>query len=189
MVIYYPSSGYYGYGILKVAVMKDKIMIYKKKDITRNKIPVKKDKKFDEYNLVYEIKKYKNIFIGKNSKKYESIDLNGYQRHTKAITGSYLLIHLKDLDYIYITDYVLKFKALEPIQDFYAYGAKLQNFPDNVHGFPFALTENYVYLFDNNKMLKRDFGDINPWSVFIDPKKKWNRKSYDYKVDYLTNID
>lgn len=188
---YYPSEGYFGYGILKVVVTKTKILIYKKKDVLANKIPLKKQD--TDYTQVYEIKSYKNIFIGKTSTKYGVMDSNTYQRHLKPVTGSYLLVQVKDLEYIYITNYAFRFKTLEPIQEFYSYLAKPKRFPKSQHAFPFALTEHYAYLFDNNKYLKRDFGDINPWSVYFDSlknsKKKWNIQLYDYNVKYLTNTD
>jgi hypothetical protein len=46
--------------------------------------------------------------------------------------------------------------------------------------YPFALTENYAYLIIENVYMKRDFGDIDPYEVYYDFKKIWNRKVYKF---------
>ena len=48
--------------------------------------------------------------------------------------------------------------------------------------YPFALTNNYAYLIIENVYLERDFDDKEPYEVYYDFKKKWNRKSYNYKT-------
>jgi len=114
----------------------------------------------------YEIKEYKNVFVGKSTNKYDK----NYAK--KPFTGCSILVEIKPLEYIYICDKILKFKTKEPIT---LYVSQMGN---SSVVYPFALTENYAYLIIENVYLKRDFGNIDPYQVYYDHKKVWNHKSY-----------
>ena len=118
--------------------------------------------------LVYNIKNYKNIFIGKNTKKYRIYD--------KDYTGSSVLVEIKKNVYIFIGSSIIQFKTNEPITEFNSIMG------NNFVVYPFALTNNYAYLIIENVYLERDFDDKEPYEVYYDFKKKWNRKSYNYKT-------
>ncbi len=114
----------------------------------------------------YEINQYKKVFIGKNSKKYGPYD--------KPYTGSSILVEIAHLEYIYICDRVFKFKTKEPINKF------VSTMGNGFCVYPFALTEHYAYLVIENVYIKRDFGDLDPYEVYYDFKKVWNRKSFNF---------
>jgi len=116
----------------------------------------------------YEIKKFKNIFIGKSTNKYGS----GYAK--KPFTGCSILVEIKELEYVYICDKIFKFKTKEPINKF------VSQMGNSFVVYPFALTDNYAYLIIENLYLKRDFGDIDPYEVYYDFKKEWNHKSFKF---------
>ena len=46
--------------------------------------------------------------------------------------------------------------------------------------YPFALTQNYSYLMIEHVYILRDFGDLDPYEVYYDFKKIWNRKSFKF---------
>lgn len=119
-----------------------------------------------EENKKHEINKYQKVFIGKNSKKYGPYD--------KPFTGSSILVQINDLEYVYICDKIFSFKTKEPVNKFYSIMG------NSSVVYPFALTENYAYLIIENIYMKRDFGDIDPYEVYYDHKKIWNRKSYKF---------
>ena len=106
---------------------------------------------------VYEIKKYKNLFVGKNSKKYGP--------SPKPHTGLSILVEIKDKEYVFISHKIQQFKTLEPIKKFYS------QMGNNAFLYPFALTDDYAYLLIENKYIKRDFGDLDPYEVYYDFKK------------------
>lgn len=133
----------------KVEIFKSKIII----------IDLENEKK-------HEIKNYKNVFIGKNSKKYGSYD--------KPFTGSSILVEVAPLEYIYICERIFKFKTKEPVNKFYSIMG------NSFVVYPFALTDNYAYLIIENVYIKRDFGDLDPYEIYYDYKKIWNRKSYKF---------
>lgn len=145
---YYPIRNG-GDSIYKVDVLKTKVIITN----------LENEKK-------YEINKYKNIFIGKNSKKYSSYD--------KLFTGSSILVKTGELEYIYICDKIVKFNTKEPIEKFYSIMG------NDFFVYPFALTESYAYLIIESVYIARDFGDIDPYVIHYDFKKVWNRKSYKF---------
>lgn len=132
-------------------------VIVSKTNITINDI--EEDKK-------HEINNYKKIFIGKNSKKYGP--------YTKLFTGSSILVQINDLEYVYICDKIFSFKTKEPVNKFYSIMG------NNFVVYPFALTDNYAYLIIENMYIKRDFGDKDPYEVYYDLKKIWNRKAYKF---------
>ena len=134
-----------------VAIDKTKIIVYN---------PIDK-------RQIYEIKNYKKVFIGKNSKKYGP--------SPKPHTGLSILVEIKENEYVFISHTISKFKTLEPIDKFYS------QMGNNAFLYPFALTKNYAYLLIENKYLKRDFGDLDPYEVLYDFKKVWYRKSYNFK--------
>jgi hypothetical protein len=119
-----------------------------------------------ENENTYLINKYKNIFIGKNSKKYGPYD--------KPYIGSSILVEIEDLEYIYISETIFKFKTKETITRFYS------TMGNNFIVYPFALTRNYAYLMIENVFILRDFGDLDPYEIYYDFKKIWNRKSFKF---------
>jgi hypothetical protein len=112
------------------------------------------------------LSKIKQIFIGKNTKKYSIY--NG------LFSGSSILVEIKKNNYIFIGTKIIEFNTLEPIIEFHS-------IMDNSSViYPFALTNNYAYLILENVYLKRDFDDKNPYEIYYDFKKKWKRLSYKY---------
>jgi hypothetical protein len=138
--------------MFKVVIDKNKILIYKILDNSQ----------------VYEIKNYKKIFIGKNSKNYGP--------SSKSHTGLSILVEIKEKEYVFISHKIQQFKTLEPIKKFYS------QMGNNAFLYPFALTDNYAYLIIENKYIKRDFGDLDPYEVYYDFKKVWNRKSLKFSI-------
>lgn len=124
-------------------------------------------------NLDYEIKKYNQIFIGKNTKKYAIY--NG------LFTGSSILVEIKKNSYIFIGTKIIEFNTLEPIVEFHSIMG------NSSVVYPFALTNNYAYLILENVYLKRDFDDKDPYEVYYDFKKKWKRLSYKYTQKIIKN--
>lgn len=119
------------------------------------------------------MQKYKKIFIGKNSKKYGPYD--------KPYLGSSILVEIGYLEYIYICETIFKFKTKEPVTKFYS------TMGNNFVVYPFALTENYAYLMNDNVYMLRDFGDIDPYEVYYDFKKEWNHKSFKFSSKMVVN--
>ena len=118
--------------------------------------------------LAYNIKNYKNIFIGKNTKKYRIYD--------KDYLGSSVLVEIKKNVYVFIGSSIIQFNTKEPIIEFHSIMG------NNFVVYPFALTNDYAYLILENAYIERDFNDNEPYEVYYDFKKKWNRKSYNYKT-------
>ena len=135
-------------------------------------IELKKNQKFFfNETLIYEIKNYKNIFIGKNTKKYRIYD--------KLFTGSSILVEIKKNEYIFIGNKIMKFSSKEPIIEFHSIMG------NSSVVYPFALTDNYAYLIYENIYLQRDFNDKDPYEVYYDFKKIWKRKSYKFNSKIL----
>jgi hypothetical protein len=111
-------------------------------------------------------RKIKQIFIGKNTKKYSVY--NG------LFSGSSILVEIKKNSYIFIGTKIIEFNTLEPIIEFHSIMS------NSSVVYPFALTNNYAYLILENVYLKRDFDDKDPYEVYYDFKKKWKRVSYKY---------
>ncbi len=148
--------------MFRVVIDKNKILVYK----------------ISDNNQVYGINKYQKIFVGKNSKKYGP--------SPKSHTGLSILVEIKDKEYIFISHKIQTFKTLEPIKTFYS------QMGNNAFLYPFALTDNYAYLIIENKYIKRDFGDLDPYAVYYDFKKIWNRKSYNFSmknIKYSTKLN
>jgi hypothetical protein len=164
----YHTIGPEGVWMFDVVITKSKISVYKKNDS----------------KVLYEIKKYNKVWIGKNSPRYK-LNLKSYRNSIKPFIGASILIEIKDKEYIFISNEIQKFKTLEPIIEFHSQMATLKNFPKIHHLFPFALTENYAYVLVNNVYLERDFGDIHPFLVYYDQNKTWKRKINDLKIDYI----
>lgn len=119
-----------------------------------------------ETEKTHEIKNYKKVFIGKSTNKY----YRGYAK--KPFTGCSLLVEIKDSEYVYICERIFKFKTKEPVHTF------VSQMGNNFVVYPFALTDNYAYLIIEDVYIKRDFGNIDPYEVYYDFKKVWNRKSF-----------
>lgn len=115
----------------------------------------------------------KQIFIGKNTKKY--CVYNG------LFSGSSILVENKKNSYIFIGTKIIEFNTLEPIIEFHSI------IGNGYVVYPFALTNNYAYLILENVYLKRDFDDKDPYDVFYDFKKKWKRLSYKYTQKLIKN--
>jgi hypothetical protein len=111
--------------------------------------------------------RFTRIFVGKNSKKYGT--------YSQPFTGSAILLEDKKNKYVYIGEKMFSFTTVEPIKQFYA------TMGNNFVVYPFALTENYVYLLTENVYMARDFGDIDPYEVYYDFQKTWMRKSFPFK--------
>jgi hypothetical protein len=126
-----------------------------------------KNKFDDEYLKLIILKKIdiKKIWIGKNTAKYsmKSYKNNKYE-------GSTILLEFED-KCIYIGNLnILSFNINETIIEFHSIMG------NNLVVYPFILTENYAYCFDDKiKRLDRDFGDIDPYIVLYDFNKKWNK--------------
>jgi hypothetical protein len=99
----------------------------------------------------------KQIFIGKNTKKYSVYD--------GLFSGSSILVEIKKNSYIFIGTKVIEFNTLEPIIEFHSIMS------NSSVVYPFALTNNYAYLMLNNIYLKRDFDDKDPYDVYYNFKK------------------
>jgi hypothetical protein len=148
--------------MFRVIMDKNKILVYKISDNSQ----------------VYEIKNYKKVFAGKNSKKYGP--------SSKSHTGLSILVEIKEKEYVFISHKIQQFKTLEPIKKFYS------QMGNNAFLYPFALTDNYAYLIIENKYIKRDFGDLDPYEVYYDFKKVWNRKSHNFSmknIKYSTKLN
>jgi hypothetical protein len=100
----------------------------------------------------------KQIFIGKNTKKYSIY--NG------LFSGSSILVEIKKNSYIFIGTKIIKFNTPEPIIEFHSIMG------NSSVVYPFALTKNYGYLILENIYLKRDFGNKNPYDVYYKNNKK-----------------
>jgi hypothetical protein len=124
----------------------------------------------------YEIKKYNKVFVGKSTDKYDK------RYAKKPFTGCSILVEIKQLEYIYICDKIFKFKTKEPIN---SYVSQMGN---SFVVYPFALTDNYVYLVIENIYLKRDFGNIDPYQVYYDRNKTWNRISHPFSTKKINKI-
>jgi hypothetical protein len=99
----------------------------------------------------------KQIFIGKNTKKYSVYD--------GLFSGSSILVEIKKNSYIFIGTKVIEFNTLEPIIEFHSIMS------NSSVVYPFALTNNYAYLMLKNVYLKRDFDDKDPYDVYYNFKK------------------
>jgi hypothetical protein len=141
--------------MFEVVIMKTQILVYKIADEKQ----------------VYKIKKYKKVFIGKNSKKYGP--------YSAPNTGSSILVEVKDKEYVLISHLLQKFKTLEPITKFYS------QMGNSWFLYPFALTDHYAYLLIENRYIERDFGDLDPYQIYYDFKKQWNRKSHKFTLKKL----
>lgn len=131
----------------------------------------------DYTNLVYQIKRgNKNIFIGKNTKKYSVYD--------KLYTGSSILVEIKKNDYVFIGTKITNFKTIEPIIEFHSIMG------NSSVVYPFALTKSYAYVILENIYLERNFGDKDPYGVYYQSKLKKIDKSLQiqkYKIKILHN--
>jgi hypothetical protein len=113
--------------------------------------------------LFVKIKDYLKIFIGKNVKKYS--------QYKEQFIGNTILIEIKQCSYMYIGEVIRTFKLKEPILKY------VSTMGNSGVPYPFAITENNVILLNDFVILKKDFGDIDPYIVFYDFDKKYKRKS------------
>ena len=111
----------------------------------------------DWISIKHQQSQNKQIFIGKNTKKYSVYD--------GLFSGSSILVEIKKNSYIFIGTKVIEFNTLEPIIEFHSIMS------NSSVVYPFALTNNYAYLMLNNIYLKRDFDDKDPYDVYYNFKK------------------
>jgi hypothetical protein len=104
-------------------------------------------------------KKYKNVFIGKSTKKYTY--------YSEPFTGNSILIEIKTKTYIYVVDAIKLFHFEEPIIKY------ISPMGNSDVPYPFALTKNYAILLIEDIILERDFGDIDPYQVYYNHSKKY----------------
>ena len=121
---------------------------------------------FSNNEIKLKLSKNKQIFIGKNTKKYSV--------YNWLFSGSSILVEIKKNSYIFIGTKIIEFNTLEPIIEFHSI------IGNSSVVYPFALTNNYAYLILENVYLKRDFDDKDPYEVYYDFKKIWKRLSYKY---------
>lgn len=119
--------------------------------------PINLDYIFEWISVKRQQSQNKQIFIGKNTKKYSVYD--------GLFSGSSILIEIKKNSYIFIGTKVIEFNTLEPIVEFYSIMS------NSFVVYPFALTNNYAYLMLKNVFLKRDFGDKDPYDIYYNFKK------------------
>lgn len=109
------------------------------------------------------IKNYRKYFIGENTEKYKHKLGDDIYVDSRNYKGSCILVETEKNKYIFIGGWeVFEFSTPEPILEFHSIMG------NNVVPYPFALTENYVYLLIENVYLKRNFGDIEPYRVYYD---------------------
>ena len=168
----------------KVVIAENKIIIFKntalfeKNKRLRNKMFDHKID-FEQWSSCMIIPKFKGIFIGKHSNKYLP---DGYSSDLSL--GNTILIERSHLNYIVIvSSCILQFKTLEKINKYFS------PIGGSDSPYPFALTDNYAYLILEEYYLDRDdFGDIDPYGVFYDFKKKYSHiKHHKYKTKKLFN--
>jgi len=119
--------------------------------------PINLDYIFEWISIKRQQSQNKQIFIGKNTKKYSVYD--------GLFSGSSILVEIKKNSYIFIGTKVIEFNTLEPIIEFHSIMS------NSSVVYPFALTNNYAYLMLKNVYLKRDFGDKDPYDVYYNLKK------------------
>lgn len=119
--------------------------------------PINLDYIFEWISVKRQQSQNKQIFIGKNTKKYSVYD--------GLFSGSSILVKMKKNSYIYIGTKIIEFNTLEPIVEFHSIMG------NSSVVYPFALTNNYAYLMLKNVFLKRDFGDKDPYDVYYNFKK------------------
>lgn len=105
------------------------------------------------------IKKYKNVFIGKNIKKYSY--------YSSPFTGNTILVEIKAKTYLYVGEAIKLFHFEEPIIKY------VSIMGNNDVPYPFALTKNYAILLIEDIILERNFGDIDPYQVYYNYSKKY----------------
>ena len=115
---------------------------------------------FDNDILILQIKNYKNIFIGKNTKKYAIKNVD------KLYSGSSILVEIKKNEYIFINYEIFSFKTVEPIINYYSLLGRNNSF------FCFATTENYAYLIKEKVYSKYDVSLGNPLDIYYNSKQK-----------------
>jgi hypothetical protein len=116
---------------------------------------------------LHEIKNYLKIFIGKNIKKYS--------QYTKQFIGNTILIEIKPCNYMYIGEIIKTFNFTEPILKY------ISTMGNSGIPYPFGITENNVLLLNGFVILKKDFGDIDPYRVLYDFDKIYKKKSIKLK--------
>jgi hypothetical protein len=119
--------------------------------------------------LIYNIKKYKKIYIGKNTQKYESY-------YKESFTGSSIIVETKQNEYVFIGDKIFKFKTIESIEEFHSIMG------NSSVVYPFALTKNYAYLMLGSVYVEGNFSKESPYDVYYDFNKIDKPKYNKFKV-------
>jgi hypothetical protein len=120
---------------------------------------------------LHTIKNYFKVFIGKNVKKYS--------QYKEQFIGNTLIIEIKPCSYMYIGKVIRTFELKEPILKY------VSTMGNSGVPYPFAITENDVILLNDFDILKKDFGDIDPYIVLYDFDKKYKKKSIKLKFKSL----
>jgi hypothetical protein len=126
-------------------------------------------------NFVIKIDNYKEIFPGTNTNKFAG-------PYTEKFTGSSILIHVKNNEYIFIGKDIYKFTSTNPISKYYSIMGN-SDVP-----YPFAISKDKIYLMLENVYINFDDwdGKIDPYAIRYNFSKKYsNIKSIKYNVKYI----
>jgi len=119
--------------------------------------------------LIYNVKNYKNIFIGKNTHKYRGL-------YNELFTGSSILVEAKKNNYVFIGNKIKTFRTIEPVVEFHSIMG------NSSVVYPFALTSNYTYLMLYNVYLERRTDDMDPYDGYYRSERstvKITKNAYD----------
>jgi hypothetical protein len=119
------------------------------------------------HSLIYSVKKYLTIFIGKNTKKYG-------EHSNGMFAGSSVLVESKKNEYVFIGNKIKTFRTLEPVVEFHSIMG------NSSVVYPFALTTNYAYLMLYDIYLGRNSKNISPYDEYYNFDKSNNPKKNTY---------
>ncbi len=161
-----------------VVISENKIIIFKATDLYENDKKLRKkmfneEIKFEPWSECMKIDKFTKVFIGKNSKKYTCCPNYG------SFTGNSILVELKPLKYIFIGHVITSFVTKEPIVK---YESVMGN---NDVPYPFALTENYIYLMLHMVYTERIDGNPEPYGSYYKHEKIYTSKWQSTKNNVL----
>lgn len=122
----------------------------------------------ENYDYLITIKKYKNIFIGKSSKKFSPY--NG------IFMGNSLLIENSINKYTFIGTKIYQFITTEPIVLFQS------PMSNSSVVYPFAISKNHIYLMLEYKYINKSDCDNNtfPYTLYYNLNKQYNIQSYNF---------
>jgi hypothetical protein len=120
------------------------------------------------HSLIYSVKNYQKIFIGKSTKKYGD-------NYKAMFAGSSILVESKKNEYVFIGDRIKTFTTVEPVLEFHSIMG------NSSVVYPFAITENYEYLMLYDIYLERTSNDISPYDIYYNFHKDIKPKENKYK--------